>query len=144
MMDWQLDALVYANISLILQYLGIPKTPLSELMNVTVNLFIVLAWHEPHSWDVYKHVQYSTTSLTLQLANFFEITFPRMYRHLTCLLKQSSVTNRPMMSSLPAASWSHTEISTWLVWSSYMWRLNCSNHTGFRVLGLYCKHDNSN
>ena len=56
----------------------------------------------------------------------------------------SSVTHRPIMSSLPAASWSHTEISTWLVWSSYMWRLNCSSHTGFRVLGLYCNHDNSN
>ena len=48
------------------------------------------------------------------------------------------------MSSLPAVSWSHTDSSRWLVWSSNMCRSNCSSQRGVSVFGLYWKHRHKN
>ena len=42
MTHWQLGTFVQANISLALQYLGIPKTILSESLYATFSLLIVL------------------------------------------------------------------------------------------------------
>lgn len=58
----------------------------------------------------------------------------RLSYNLLRLTYLSTMTHRPMKSSLERVSLSQTEISSSWDWSSYRWRSNCSSQLGDRLL----------